>query len=45
MKIIKRFPAVEHEFVEYGSGDKELIVKINPKIFKNKSYEKFPIMY
>ena len=36
MKIIKRFPEAEHEFVEYESGDKELIVKINPEIFKNR---------
>jgi hypothetical protein len=36
MKIIKLFPKAEHEFVEYESGDKELIVKINPKIFKNR---------
>jgi hypothetical protein len=39
MKIIKRFPEAEHEFVEYESGDKELIVKINREINKNQKHE------
>ena len=34
MKIITKFPKLKHEFVEYESGDKELIVKINSKNLK-----------
>jgi hypothetical protein len=37
MKVIKEFPKSEYEFIEYESGDKELVVKINPKTFQNQN--------